>query len=651
MPRSTSKRKSGEISRDDETVEMKNDQPKLTKKEQRELIKKNAQEWAQRDKAKMEAKKNKRQDVGYDVRHELEPKRKKKKLETHAKTNNDGGGGEMPLKAETREKTRAKAKAYMSRSQSQSDTSIKCPPHSNPTQEGTATRKVTADKAISSRPNDYSNSTFEGNTSDQQLQSSKQHVTLPDESQNRLEKKKKLARLSKLLQSKNQPSPAAVSQATSQQSTKLAGPQPILKKSVSMVHPPKASRTIARIPTAVNRTGVYRSDDDSDDDDDYDNISRPGLETQISQRVMENAKNFNEDNASDDDDVFIDDDDPEEADSAVRNNKMELLGWLMFCLTFAAACALFVIMTLQEPSTEDAMNVYKTSVQDRKCFINLGKDSEDVCSGNKGKPSPCPQGGFCESGEFVSCSKSFQDMSDGKDECVLKEIYLPLKTIVTNELVKLASNKCEKTIHPVDFDSLTIHHPEDSIKHSPEFLEALEFEGYRIDQEEDRLYVGLPKDFKFNLPLYCQVGESVQFLLSVVLSIISVVLMNVCKFLQGLFLNYPKVCCPAIFVVFFVVYYLLHQRKKEKQRKDIETMRDMLFNYLKENSAISHVPIHIRDELTMRMHPHSRKARLALNKEVWVHVANIAKNDTRVLVSKKLKDNKPTDTWKWDGNF
>jgi len=655
MPNSSSKRKASEIAQCDSPEPTR----ELTKREKLLLAKGRAQEFARRDKARIDDHAAKKQD--HTVRqldddnsnNFAEPKRKKKKIESNEpiKTNRKLLQKQRKKKASENAQifaARDKARLEQAKSANTSKTT--------PAQSIAAATAFHAKQVLPPPPPVATYSTTSvsiQNTANQILgaadpfllvqheEEQKQKQKIPMEhlrlqQQSRLKEKyeqhqeqQKVIRLSDLL------SPAT--------STPLTTTMPVMKI----------------VPAASNNN----EDDDDDDDDDY--MSPPTeLQEQISQLVLVNARDFDDDDKSDED-VLLDDDD-QEGPSAVdinaeltnspihdNDNNLELQKkkpnrFLHMTTITLLITIIFIVLMVPAPSFDEAEKTSSSVVNEPQCFFDSESGDEGICSENSDDGIPCPVGGLCEGGKLTDCPNKFQDLSDKGDQCILSEKYLSMVVTITNDLVNHASKSCNKFAEPTEYALLKREHPEILVEESRELIDVLKCEGYRIYEEDDSLYLGLPENFNLNLPSYCKLGDAVHSILetigSLLWNIISIIVIN----FWGLLTNYPKLSGSGLFVFgSFLVYRKRRARREQRERK-IDQLRGKTYSLLKGSpNPTPHIVLHIRDEFAMQLYPHSRKKRQVLITEIWPRIVNSVKYDTRVRKTKRMVDGNTRDVWQW----
>jgi hypothetical protein len=437
-----------------------------------------------------------------------------------------------------------------------------------------------------------------------------------------------------------------------------------------------AVHATAGLATSVTTTMPVSSQpmDDDDDDDDY-VPPPPALMQQISQQVLLNERDLPADN--DDDDIFLQDDDVQEGSlvadthAEIQDPPIELqeqtarwfsCGQVFFLILIISIIS--VVANIPDSPTPSFKEVEETSsnevvVNDSQCFLDsevpdIDPESEDEyiasCSESNNGVT-CPSGGVCEGGKLVDCRNMFQDVSKKGDRCILSEKYLSMGMTITNELVSHASRKCNKYPEPIKYDMLKDKHPDILVDGSQEFIDALEGHGYQIDKKKDGLYLDLPENFNLNLPGYCQLGDAGHWLLEKVglflWNITSIVLTTFWYNFWGLVTNYPMLAGPGLCVFVCVLMYCKRRAKKEQREIDTVKLRNMTYDTLKAGSNTSHIVLHIRDEIAHTIHPISRKQRQILITEIWPKVVYVVKYDTRVRKTKRVVDGNTRDVWQW----
>mmetsp|Transcript_37619 Transcript_37619/g.42414 ORF Transcript_37619/g.42414 Transcript_37619/m.42414 type:complete len:584 (-) Transcript_37619:322-2073(-) len=358
----------------------------------------------------------------------------------------------------------------------------------------------------------------------------------------------------------------------------------------------------------------------------------PTLQAQISQQVLVNARDFDDDNKSDED-VLLNDDNQEES-SAVDNNveiinppmhdngnELELQKHKPNYRFLISMIVLLIIICIcyTAPAFDEGEKISSIVVNKHQCFLK----------------------------NLADCPNKFQDLSDKEDQCILINKYSLMVTTITNHLVNHASKSCNKVAETIEYAMLKREHSEILVEESPELIDAMKCEGYRISGEGDSLYLGLPENFNLNLPFYCKLGDTAHSILetigSLLLNIISIIVINYWGFLK----NYPKLSGSGLFG--FGVFLVTRKRrvKREQRERKIDQVRGETDNVLKGNPAVGHIVLHIRDEIAMQLYPHSRKERQSLINEIWPKIVNIVQYDTRVRKTKRMVDGKPRDVWQW----
>jgi len=281
------------------------------------------------------------------------------------------------------------------------------------------------------------------------------------------------------------------------------------------------------------------------------------------------------------------------------------------------------------------------------CYYNSQPDSEDYCL-NATNGMECPKAAVCKGGKIVACDNPFQDISDQGNKCVLDEKYLPIKDALTNELVRLASQLCDQSTKPsFKYNLLQKNNSTIPEIESEELVEALMDEGF-VMYDRDGLFVGLPEEIKVSLPMYCHVGNMGQLIIQEV----GLLLLGVLKFalsnLLGFVLTYPELSFLNLIVLMCFFWYRRHLAGKKKRETDTKRTRELAYKTLEETCGVEHCAIHIRDEIAMALYPNSKKDRLQLQKSIWPKIVDDVKRDTRVRKFQHFtRDGKTRDMWQW----
>ena len=632
MPNPSSKRKADEIA-DADAPEPKT---KLTKKERMAAARANIQQFAERDKAKVEAAKAKKlnpQQFDDDEAVIAEPKKKKKKIEPSS--------AKSPTKKEMKESAKkfaARDKANLIAAAKAASPVPKAPP-------AASAQRLPAAPPVAAKNLGGIDPVLLAKYQEQEQLRLQQQEQLRLDQQSRLQEQygqqQNTSRLCNLL------SPAAEQNVAVHATVGLA--------------------------TSVTTTMPVSSQLMDDDDDDY-VPPPPALMQQISQQVLLNERDLPDGN--DDDCIFLVDDNVQEGSpvadthAGIQDPPIELqkqaarwISWGQVFFLILIVSIISVVAHIPDSPTPSLKEVEETSsnevVNDSQCFLDsevpdIDPESEDEyiasCSESNNGVT-CPSGGVCEGGKLVDCRNKFQDVSKKGDGCILSEKYLPMGMTITNELVSHASRNCNKYPETIKYDILKDKHPDILVDGSPELIDALEGLGYQIYRKEDGLYLDLPESFNLNLPGYCQLGDAGHWLLENVglflWNIINIVLTTFWYNFWGLVSNYPKLVGPGLVVFVFFLMYRKRRAKKEQREIDIVKLRKMTYDTLKAGSSTSHIVLHIRDEIAHTIHPISRKQRQVLITEIWPKIVNVVKYDTRVRKTKRVVDGNARDVWQW----
>lgn len=677
MPKSASKRKANEIT-----------DHKLTTKEKRKIEKAKAAAWAANKYGPKKAAavrepiyvKDDDDDSNDDV--VVEPTRKKKKTETVA---TGKVPGKMSKKELELEKAKQNAQRCGNRDKAQLDqkkatktgntgivTSIQPGPKTPP-----AAKMMPPSPQSLPVPPEFVPSVPDGQTVQRPTNaSSRRHASnlsmvtrnqdlLVDHNDNRQQKKTNLQEQLRLQQQ---------SRLKGEQQQKLDHLSNLLTSKRSGVNAYDAGASFSAFPKVpvekklpvIRKTSPVaytNGEDDSDGDNDMPPPLPPGLQTQISQQVLTNARDDRYEKDGYDpliEGALLNGDDEEEESPDVEINAGSTdavvhdrfnnvrMNWFRWIAIIVALSSFWVFMTLPEPFFNEVMETSNTGVDDQQCVFDPEAGNEGVCSVNIRKGIPCPRGGVCNGGLLIECPNTFQEMSEEKDQCTLSEKYLPMKIIITDELVNRASRNCNMFTAPVEYDSLKSEHSESMVELSLALIDALECEGYRtLEDEEGRLYLDLPEGFILHLPLYCNLGNFSHSLFGTIgnllWNVITVFLTNV----WGLLKFFPKFSLVAFFVLGCFGVNRRRRAKREQRERDIELLREMAYKYLKGNPNTAHVILHVRDAITMELHPNSRKERQILNTNIWPRIVTHLKDDTRVRKKNRIIDGNTRETQQW----
>jgi hypothetical protein len=636
MPNPSSKRKADEIA-DADAPEPKT---KLTKKERVAAARANIQQFAERDKAKVEAAKANKVNPDDDNDAVIaQPKTKKKKIEPSSSSSSKEQK-KMEMK-ESAKKFAARDKANLKAAKAASPVPKKAPPAAASTQPVAAAQNFGGiDPMLLA-----------------QYQQEQEQLRLQQQEQLRLQQQEQLREQLRL----DQQSRLQEQHGQQQNTSRLCN---LLSPSGGQN---AAHATTAGLATSVTTTMPVASNNDDDDDDDY-VPPPPALMQQISMQVLLNERALPDGN-DDDDNVFLEDDDVQERSPVADNHtgiqdppidlQKQKAGWISWGQVFFLILIVSIISlvaNIPDSPTPSIKEVESNAiVNDSQCFLDsevpdIDPESEDEyiasCSGRNDGVT-CPSGGVCEGGKLIDCRNMFQDVSKKGDRCILSEKYLSMGMTITNELVNHASRNCNKYPEPIKYDMLKNEHPDILVEESQELIDALEGHGYQIYKKDDGLYLELPEKFNLNLPGYCQLGDAGHWLLENVglflWNIMNIVLAN----FWGLVTNYPMLAGPGLFVFLCVLTYRKRRAKKEQREIDIVKLRKMTYDTLKAGSNTSHIVLHIRDEIAHTIHPISRKQRQVLITEIWPKIVNVVKYDTRVRKTKRVVDGNTRDVWQW----
>lgn len=393
----------------------------------------------------------------------------------------------------------------------------------------------------------------------------------------------------------------------------------------------------------------------------------PALMAQVSQQVLLNVQNENENLASpvsiryerhnegEQDQVIAGDNNeiPHPMPNAGNDDHLQATKpktrWLqkISSVIVVGVALLYTIIVIPTPSTEESLSPGVVVPEQHFCYLNSDSEKEEGCL-NDSDGSECPKGGVCEGGALMACNNIFQDVSDRGDKCVLGEDYLEMKAALMNQLLSHASQICDQSSKPsFKYAMLQKEQPSVLEDESGDLVEALINEGFVV-HEGDGLRIGLPEGFKVKLPIYCILGNIGQLVLQEVGLLILGILRITSSNLVGFVSTYPKLSIVISVLLFCFSAYRRYRSAKKKRQEDISRTRTITYKTLEESCGVEHCAIHIRDEIAMALYPNSKNLRLELQKSVWPKVVDDVKRDTRVRKFQTFnKDGKTRDMWQW----
>mmetsp|Transcript_22888 Transcript_22888/g.48695 ORF Transcript_22888/g.48695 Transcript_22888/m.48695 type:complete len:665 (+) Transcript_22888:172-2166(+) len=324
-------------------------------------------------------------------------------------------------------------------------------------------------------------------------------------------------------------------------------------------------------------------------------------------------------------------------------------GWISKLTSVAVVGVAIVSVSIMLPTSliEDSRSMEDLATPKIiPCFFDSGSEY-DGCPDDSGGME-CPEGGICQGGKLVDCVNNLLDVSEEGDKCILGEEYIVMKTAIMNQLVNHASQICDQSATPsFKYAMLQKDQPDIPEDETEDLIDALTNEGFVVHEREG-LYVGLPEGFEVTLPMYCVLGNAGQW----VLQEVGLLILGFLRFaffnFYGFVLAYPKLSALNTAILGCFIWYRRRRAAKMKLQEDISRTREIAYRTLEESCGVQHCAIHIRDEIAMALYPNSKTLRLHLQKTVWPKIVDDVKRDTRVRKFQTFsKTGLTRDMWQW----
>jgi hypothetical protein len=463
----------------------------------------------------------------------------------------------------------------------------------------------------------------------------------------------------------NMPAPSASSVAAppANNARQVAPSKPAA--AVAFASPPAAP---SRMPPPASKASATPIPNDEDDDDDL--VPPPPmtqLESQISARVMANcaaalkneplpyqdappgADDYQPENADeeeeeiDEEPIYIDDEDEPVVDQA--QGRLSLVSFFKKSIMVSIGVGVLSYFFMLQGGVFDWPESGKFQEQQNLsyglCYIDTEALDAPTCDQNG---VACPAGGVCAEGRLARCMSTHYQVSHYSNACILtqqtNETIASLQGLLAEwSIEKMCGSSSSFKMPVFDYSELQLANalPMDLL------MELFFTERH----DDNKLFVGLPKDHRLNLPVGCRLMQMTKSVLSGLGSLTMTSAHGLGSVAWSITSAYPLVSLLGLIVV------LLFKRRRDVQAHrqqvliDVAHVRQMTYQRLQEDPSISHVVLHIRDEVGMSLFPDSKKQRVYLQKEVWPRVVPNLLQDNRVRKSTKVMEGNPRDVWQW----
>ncbi|KAL3944539.1 MAG: hypothetical protein SGBAC_001359 [Bacillariaceae sp.] len=437
--------------------------------------------------------------------------------------------------------------------------------------------------------------------------------------------------------------------------------QPTVSK---MTSPPRR----ANLSNPIVAAAAPPSPEDEDDDDDDDEMPPPpmaSLEAQISRQVLDNmtATQHNKptphtqpppaafDNPPevDGDEVeeFVHDENPIVIDDeyAEVTSKAFFTTRRLFLILAVAIVGYFVMQDDVMDETEGA-----TALVGAPCFKdNVMVDPEtgviNSCANNGGVE--CPDGGTCKFGKLVECIGKHHEVSEIKDDCVLNSVS-KLKVAAIQDVLEAITLQggchISADAYPMfPYKDIQLANPL-VIANDPLEVSILENE-FNVQRNNGIMHIGLKSDYKLRTPVHCLATSAVAYVLGVVGSMMLAAFHFFLALVLELFREYPIPCSIALFVIFVLRRILQYRSYRKQLADDVSEIRQFAYDYLEDSPDESHLVLHVRDHIVMKIYPKNKRS--YLKKDVWPRVVPDFKSDNRIRKSTRIVEGQPRDSWQW----
>jgi hypothetical protein len=275
------------------------------------------------------------------------------------------------------------------------------------------------------------------------------------------------------------------------------------------------------------------------------------------------------------------------------------------------------------------------------CYIDTEALDAPACDQNG---VACPDGGICAGGRMEGCMSPHYQLSNSRNACILdqqtNETIASLQELLAQwSIEKICGSSSNDEMPLFDYSELQLANalPIDVI-----------IELFFTERDEDnKFYVGLPKDYRLNLPVGCRLMQMSKSVLSGLGSLAMTSAHGLGSFAWSITLAYPLASLLGLIVVLLFKYRRDVQAHRQQVLIDVAHVRQMTYQRLQEDPSISHVVLHIRDEIVMSLFPDSKKQRMYIQKQVWPRVVPDLLQDNRVRKSTKVMEGNPRDVWQW----
>eukprot|EP00980_Cylindrotheca_fusiformis_P004172 scaffold909_cov135-Cylindrotheca_fusiformis.AAC.29 len=418
--------------------------------------------------------------------------------------------------------------------------------------------------------------------------------------------------------------------------------------------------------TTSSTTAVLAPPDEVLEDDEDMPPPPPSLEEQISQQVMANmaASERNkptphirpplaafvnlpmdgddeEEEVIDEDPISMDDDFV--AEPSTKNVSPQLLTRKMLLGAFLVFFLSFLLMRDDggldtTPAVSTPCYIDNVAFGDSGIIINSCAESEGV---------PCPDGGSCKDGKLVGCPSKHYEFSEKKDTCLLTSTSMDSVTAIQDILKKWTLKQgCHLAATEYPMFAYKEIQLTDPLLFAIEPLEPSILESrFRTERRDGSLYIGLPSDMKLSLPFHCQLVSTLKVILGGFGSVCIAGIHFLFAMLVESFMAYPLATTIGV-VVIYVLHRILKYRAYRKQlANDVDEIRRLAYEYLEESPGESHLVLHVRDHIVMKLFPKSQRQYLI--SDVWPRVIPDFNCDNRVRKSTRVVQGQPRDAWQW----
>jgi len=459
-----------------------------------------------------------------------------------------------------------------------------------------------------------------------------------------------------------------------QQQQQPVASQPVQALPVSnMKSPPTYSRP-AVVSTGTNKTILPVAATETEDDDDDMPPPMSSLESQISEQVLANfvASETNQpaphtqpppaafsnppEVEGDEVDIFVHDEHPIVIDDEHLivldddhpNEKPKRQATTYLILAIIVAIVSYILVQDEETTGETVTG--STAFIEAPCFKdNVMIDDSGViinsCAGNTGVE--CPDGGTCKFGKLVECIGKHYEISDNKDKCILTSLSLEKVSAIQAIMEELTSQSgChiaayEYPLFP--YKDIQLANPL-VIANNPLEVSILENE-FNVERINGVLHIGLSADHKFPQPFYCEAIPTLTSLFGGIGSLMAAAFHFILAVALEIFKAYPIPSSVVLVVSYAIRRFLMYRAYRSKLAENVSEIRQIAYTYLEDDTNQSHLVLHVRDHIVMKLYP--RKERKYLIQDVWPRVVPDFKCDNRIRKTTRVVEGQPREAWQW----